>query len=128
MRNRTGPQRPRNADENAMSKHVRQASGIALAGTSKVVVGHTVKNGVQRPVLTEVTTTAVNRTSKVRRRYLPVFCDTASPFHVRHLYRLWTYREHELAICARRPNDVQQTPSATSGWLRAGACRVGATV
>ncbi|TBU24045.1 hypothetical protein BD309DRAFT_963191 [Dichomitus squalens] len=66
MRNRTGSTRPRNADENAMSRHVRQASGIALAGASKVPVGHTVKNGVQRPVLTEVTTTAVNRTGKVR--------------------------------------------------------------
>ena len=66
MRNRTGSTRPRNADENAMSRHVRQASGIALAGASKVPTGHTVKNGVQRPVLTEVTTTAVNRLSKVR--------------------------------------------------------------
>ncbi|KAI1797374.1 hypothetical protein LXA43DRAFT_846364, partial [Ganoderma leucocontextum] len=66
MRNRTGSQRPKNADENAMSRHVRQASGIALAGVSKVPIGHTVKNGVQRPVLTEVTTTAVNRTGKVR--------------------------------------------------------------
>ena len=61
MRNRTGPQRSRNADENAIGRHVRQPSGIALAGASKVVTGHTVKNGVQRPVLTEVTTTAVNR-------------------------------------------------------------------
>ncbi|KAI0787922.1 hypothetical protein C8Q74DRAFT_1196324 [Fomes fomentarius] len=66
MRNRTGPQRPRNADENAMSRHIRQTSGIAHAGASKVPVGHVVKNGVQRPVLTEVTTTAVNRSGKVR--------------------------------------------------------------
>lgn len=66
MRNRTGPQRPRNADENAMSKHVRQASGVALAGASRVPIAHTVKGAVQRPVLTEVTTTAVNRTGKVR--------------------------------------------------------------
>ena len=49
-----------------MSRHVRQASGIALAGASRVPAGHTVKNAVQRPVLTEVTTTAVNRTGKVR--------------------------------------------------------------
>ncbi|KAL7279032.1 hypothetical protein ACG7TL_006865 [Trametes sanguinea] len=64
MRNRTGPQRPRNADENAMGRHVRQASGIALAGASRVPAAHTVKNAVQRPVLTEVTTAAVNRTGK----------------------------------------------------------------
>ncbi|KAI0714459.1 hypothetical protein C8T65DRAFT_644396 [Cerioporus squamosus] len=68
MRNRTGPQRPRNADENAMSRHVRQASSVA--GGSRIPAGQAVKNviknGVQRPVLTEVTTTAVNRT-KVRR-------------------------------------------------------------
>lgn len=68
MRNRTGPQRPRNADENAMSRHVRQTSGIA--GGSRIPAGQAVKNvvtknGVQRPVLTEVTTTAVNR-NKVR--------------------------------------------------------------
>ena len=66
MRNRTGTQRPRNADENALGRHVRQPSGIALAGASKIVTGHVVKNGVQRPVLTEVTTAAVNRLSKVR--------------------------------------------------------------
>ncbi|KAJ2986324.1 hypothetical protein NUW54_g9813 [Trametes sanguinea] len=53
-----------NADENAMGRHVRQASGIALAGASRVPAAHTVKNAVQRPVLTEVTTTAVNRTGK----------------------------------------------------------------
>ncbi|KAH9856467.1 hypothetical protein C2E23DRAFT_442592 [Lenzites betulinus] len=66
MRNRTGPQRPKNADENAMSKHVRQASGIALAGASRVPATHAVKAIAQRAVLTEVTTTTVNRMSKVR--------------------------------------------------------------
>ncbi|KAI9000564.1 hypothetical protein BD414DRAFT_5082 [Trametes punicea] len=80
MRNRTGPQRPRNADENAMGRHVRQASGIALAGVSRVLAGPTMKNGVQRPVLTEVTTTAVNRTGKRWIRH----CSIASRPLVRH--------------------------------------------
>ncbi|KAI0360135.1 hypothetical protein OH77DRAFT_899725 [Trametes cingulata] len=66
MRNRTGPQRPKNADENAVGRHTRQASGIALPAASRLPAGHTIKNGLQRPVLTEVTTTAVNRTGKVR--------------------------------------------------------------
>ncbi|KAH9919355.1 hypothetical protein B0H21DRAFT_671828, partial [Amylocystis lapponica] len=65
MRTRTGPQRPKvNGDENATSRHVRQSSGIAVAGASRVP--HSVaaiKNAVvaQRPALGEVTTTAVNR-------------------------------------------------------------------
>ncbi|KII89900.1 hypothetical protein PLICRDRAFT_40082 [Plicaturopsis crispa FD-325 SS-3] len=66
MRSRTvgtsGPQRPKgNGDENAM-RHVRQNSGITMAGAGRPVI--TTKAGVQRPALGEVTTTAVNR--KVR--------------------------------------------------------------
>ncbi|KAI0925977.1 hypothetical protein AcW1_008262 [Taiwanofungus camphoratus] len=66
MRNRTGPQRPKvNGDENAMSRHVRQSSNITYTGASRVphplANSHTVKNGIQRPALGEVTTTAVNR-------------------------------------------------------------------
>jgi len=62
MRNRTGPQRLKNGDENATSKHLRQPSGIAIAG-SRLVAGIG-KTGPQRPALGEVTTIAVNR--KVR--------------------------------------------------------------
>ncbi|OBZ72496.1 G2/mitotic-specific cyclin cdc13 [Grifola frondosa] len=71
MRNRTGPQRTRiNGDENSLSRHVRQPSGIALAGASRLPVNtHGVKNGVQRPALGEVTTTAVNRKLDVGNRF-----------------------------------------------------------
>lgn len=61
MRNRTGPQRLKiNGDENA-TRHVRQGSGVAAAGASRIPHGNVTKNGVQRPALGEVTTTAVNR-------------------------------------------------------------------
>lgn len=60
MRNRTGAQRPRsNGDENAISKHTRQPSGIAIAGSR--LAGGIAKSGPQRPALGEVTTLAVNR-------------------------------------------------------------------
>lgn len=64
MRNRAGViPRPRvNADENAMSKHLRQPSAIAMPGSR--LAGGIGKSGPQRPALGEVTTTAVNR--KVR--------------------------------------------------------------
>jgi hypothetical protein len=60
IRNRTGPQRPKNADENATSKHLRQSStGIAIPGSR--LMGGIGKAGPQRPALGEVTTIAVNR-------------------------------------------------------------------
>lgn len=60
MRNRTGAQRPgRNGNENAGTKHTRQGSGIAIAGSR--LAGGISKSGPQRPALGEVTTLAVNR-------------------------------------------------------------------
>lgn len=50
----------KNADENATSKHSRQASTQGVATRASVVL-HGLKNGSQRPALGEVTTTAVNR-------------------------------------------------------------------
>ncbi|KAL4072581.1 cyclin-like protein [Scleroderma yunnanense] len=52
--------RKANGDENATSKHLRQASGIAATGASRA---STVLSGLKvgRPALNEVTTTAVNR-------------------------------------------------------------------
>src|SRR5882762_443291 len=63
IRTRTGPQRPKNADENTINKHLRQPSGIAIAPGSRLA-GGIGKAGPQRPALGEVTTVAVNR--KVR--------------------------------------------------------------
>ncbi|KAI0064751.1 hypothetical protein BV25DRAFT_1779276, partial [Artomyces pyxidatus] len=60
LRTRTGPQRPKNADENAASK-LRQAAGISLPGASRVVVNAIKSGPLQRTVLNEVTTTAINR-------------------------------------------------------------------
>ncbi|KAF9223869.1 hypothetical protein BS17DRAFT_704681 [Gyrodon lividus] len=61
-RTRLGAQRKVNADENATSRHLRQASGIAGAGASRAsAVLNGLKSGIQRPALGEVTTTAVNR-------------------------------------------------------------------
>ncbi|KAH7928086.1 hypothetical protein BV22DRAFT_985249, partial [Leucogyrophana mollusca] len=62
-RTRIGAQRAKvNGDENATSKHLRQASGIVSAGASRAsVVLNGLKNGTQRSALGEVTTTAVNR-------------------------------------------------------------------
>lgn len=54
--------RKANGDENATSKHLRQASGIASTGASRATgVLSGLKVGPQRPALNEVTTTAVNR-------------------------------------------------------------------
>ncbi|CAL1716553.1 unnamed protein product [Somion occarium] len=66
MRNRPGPIRPRmNGDENATSRHVRQASSVALSTrpSHPTVNVQALKNGLgpQRAALGEVTTTAVNR-------------------------------------------------------------------
>jgi len=63
MRNRIGPQRKVNGDENAMSRHVRQSSSIT-GGAARVAIPqvHAAKAAaLQRPALNEVTTTAVNR-------------------------------------------------------------------
>ncbi|KAF9236744.1 cyclin [Melanogaster broomeanus] len=61
-RTRLGAQRKVNADENATSRHLRQASVTAGTGASRVsAVLDGLKNGPQRPPLGEVTTTAVNR-------------------------------------------------------------------
>ncbi|KAF8841769.1 hypothetical protein PAXINDRAFT_82258 [Paxillus involutus ATCC 200175] len=61
-RTRIGAQRKVNGDENATSRHLRQASGVAGAGASRAsVILNGLKNGPQRPALGEVTTTAVNR-------------------------------------------------------------------
>ncbi|KIK95439.1 hypothetical protein PAXRUDRAFT_385553 [Paxillus rubicundulus Ve08.2h10] len=59
-RTRIGAQRKVNGDENATSRHLRQASGIAGASRASVILNG-LKNGPQRPALGEVTTTAVNR-------------------------------------------------------------------
>ncbi|KAF9236595.1 hypothetical protein BU15DRAFT_25431, partial [Melanogaster broomeanus] len=59
---RIGAQRKINGDENATSRHLRQASVTAGTGASRVsAVLDGLKNGPQRPLLGEVTTTAVNR-------------------------------------------------------------------
>lgn len=69
MRSTRGPQRAKNADENAISKlKQQQSSNAAVNGTSRTTRNTTLavvaKNGHQRPALGEVTTKAVNR--KVR--------------------------------------------------------------
>ncbi|KAH9838411.1 cyclin [Rhodofomes roseus] len=68
MRNRIGPQRKVNGDENAMSRHVRQSSSIT-GGAARVAIppGHAAKAALlQRPALNEVTTTAVNRKENIK--------------------------------------------------------------
>ncbi|EGN98684.1 hypothetical protein SERLA73DRAFT_136567, partial [Serpula lacrymans var. lacrymans S7.3] len=62
-RSRVGVQRSKvNGDENATSKHIRQASGLVGSGASRAsAVLNGIKANVQRPALGEVTTTAVNR-------------------------------------------------------------------
>lgn len=60
LRNRLGFQRPKLADENATSKHARQPSGGKLAVGGSRLPSAVGKNGVQRPVLNEVTTAALN--------------------------------------------------------------------
>ncbi|CCM04313.1 uncharacterized protein FIBRA_06484 [Fibroporia radiculosa] len=70
MRNRTGPQRPKiNGDENATSRHVRQSSSVAIQGVSRLphAAVAAAKTGPQRPALSEVTTTAVNRKENVNK-------------------------------------------------------------
>ncbi|KAF9235933.1 cyclin-like protein, partial [Melanogaster broomeanus] len=58
---RIGAQGKVNGDENATSRHLRQASVTAGTGASRVsAVLDGLKNGPQRPPLGEVTTTAVN--------------------------------------------------------------------
>lgn len=68
MRSTRGPQRAKNADENAISKLKQQISSAAVNGTSRSTrntnLAVVAKNGHQRPALGEVTTKAVNR--KVR--------------------------------------------------------------
>ncbi|EPQ54254.1 hypothetical protein GLOTRDRAFT_62777, partial [Gloeophyllum trabeum ATCC 11539] len=60
LRNRLGFQRPKLADENTTSKHARQPSGGKLAVGGSRLPSAVGKNGVQRPVLNEVTTAALN--------------------------------------------------------------------
>ena len=58
IRNRTAGIVKAKGDENAMSKHVRQGSGVGLGPSRSTTFG---KNIRERPVLNEVTKTAINR-------------------------------------------------------------------
>ena len=74
LRPRVGVQRNKNADENATSKLRQTTANTAAANRAAIHATKQATGAVRRPVLNEVTTTAVNRKVRMQTSFADIPC------------------------------------------------------